>query len=376
MPDLEASFYTLALTRVRGVGSIIGKRLIDFFSSAKQVFLADRVKIEQVVGKFVSENIKKFDKWTSVEDSLKLSLKLGQSFVCYEEKDRYPELLKKIPDPPLILFYKGNLDINDLIVGIVGTRKPSSYGVEATRFFSTALSSMGVCIASGLALGLDTVAHKSCVEVSGKTYAVFASSLENVYPYENKNLVDDILRKGGVILSEFPPGTMPSTENFPRRNRIIAGISKAVLVVEAPEKSGALITAYMAVDYGRDVFVVPGSIFSKTSKGTNRLIKEGAFLAETPEDIVSRIIPDLGKKQSSNQIGLISPFVNIKRADFTDKEEIILSVLEEDRAMHIDDIIKKTQLAPQDVISLLISLEIKGVVVEDSAGYYKKFRVS
>lgn len=372
MSNLETAFYTLALTRVRGVGSVIGKRLIDFFSSAKQVFLADRVKIEQVAGKFVSENIKKFDKWASVEDSLRLSLKLGQNFVCYEEKDRYPALLAKIPDPPLVLFYKGNLEVNALVVAIVGTRKPSSYGIEATRFFSTALSSFGICIASGLAFGLDTVAHKSCVEASGKTYAIFPSSLENIYPYENKKLVDDILRKNGAILSEFPPGTMPSAENFPRRNRIIAGISKAVLIVEAPEKSGALITAYMAIDYDRDVFVVPGSIFSKTSKGTNRLIKEGAFLAETPEDIISRIIPDLGQKQPLNQIGLISPFVNIKRADLTESEEKILSFLSEDISMHIDDIIKKTQIAPQDVISSLISLEIKGVVVEEVSGYYKK----
>lgn len=185
-------------------------------------------------------------------------------------------------------------------------------------------------------------------------------------------MVDDILRKNGAILSEFPPGTMPSAENFPRRNRIIAGISKAVLIVEAPEKSGALITAYMAIDYDRDVFVVPGSIFSKTSKGTNRLIKEGAFLAETPEDIISRIIPDLGQKQPLNQIGLISPFVNIKRADLTESEEKILSFLSEDISMHIDDIIKKTQIAPQDVISSLVSLEIKGMVVEEVSGYYKK----
>lgn len=373
MLNLETAFYTLSLMRVRGVGSIIGKRLVDFFSSAKEVFMADRVKIEQVAGRFVSENIKKFDKWSSVEESLKLSLKLGHKFVCYEEKDKYPELLLKIPDPPLCLFFKGNLEPNVLSVAVVGTRRPSSYGVEVTRIFTTALSSIGICITSGLALGLDTIAHKTCVEVSGKTYAVLGSSLENIFPYENKNLTDAILKKNGAILSEFPPGTLPSVENFPRRNRIIAGISKAVLVVEAPEKSGALITAQIASEYGRDVFAVPGNIFSKTSKGTNKLIKDGALVAETPDDVISRIIPTLSVKQNPQQIGLISPYVNIiKKSDMSKEEEIILSNLDTEKALHIDDIIKRTSLPPQDVISTLISLEIKGMVIEQTTGYYRK----
>lgn len=371
--NLETAFYTLALLNVKGIGSIIGKRLIDFFSSSKSVFEADRVKIEQVAGRFVAENIKRFDKWKVVEENLRLSVKLGHQIVCYEEKDRYPEMLSKIPDPPLCLFFKGNFEPNVLAVGVVGTRRPSSYGVETTRVFSATLASLGICIVSGLAIGLDTVAHKVCLEVSGKTYAVLASSLENIFPYENKNLADDILRKNGAILSEFPPGTAPSPENFPRRNRIIAGISKAVLVIEALDKSGALITAYLAVEYGRDVFAVPGNIFSKTSKGTHKLIKEGAFLAETPEDIISRIVPNLGKSENIPQLGMVSPYINImKERSLSHEEESILSLLKPDSFLHIDDIIKKASLPPQVVISTLISLEMKGMVLEETPGYYRK----
>ncbi|GBD03319.1 DNA processing protein DprA [bacterium HR19] len=372
----ESAFYSLALTKVRGVGSIIGKRLIDFFGSAKNVFSADRVKIEQVAGKFVAENIKKFNRWKEVEDELKLSARLGQSVLCYEEEDRYPELLRKIPDPPLCIFYKGELSKSMLCVGVVGTRKPSSYGVEVTKIFSSTLSMIGVCIVSGLAVGIDTFAHKSAIESGGKTWAVLGSSIENIYPASNISLAKEILDRGGAIISEFPPGVASAPENFPRRNRIIAGISKAVLVTEAPEKSGALITAYLAVDYGRDVFAVPGNITSKKSQGTNKLIKDGAFLAESPDDIISRIIPDLSRKDVRETFGLITPFVEIKRPDISEEEEKILSVLDSETSLHIDEIIKKTSLDPSVVLSALISLEIKSLVVEEGMGYYRKPRIS
>ncbi|MDT7908091.1 MAG: DNA-processing protein DprA [Candidatus Calescibacterium sp.] len=372
--DLEIAFYSLALTKVRGVGSIIGKRLIDFFGSAKNIFSADKVKIEQAAGKFVAENIKKFSKWREVEEEIKLAQKLNQKIVCYEEKEKYPALLRNIPDPPICIFYKGELEKDMLCVAIVGTRSPSQYGIEVTKLFSSFLSSMGICIVSGLALGIDTVAHKSVVDVGGKTWAVLGSSVENIYPQSNAPIAKEILNKGGAIMSEFPPGVPPAPENFPRRNRIIAGISKAVLIAEAPEKSGALITAYLALEYGRDVFAVPGNITSKKSKGTNKLIKEGAFVAESPDDIISRVVPQLGQKVRDEKIGFVSPFIayEIKRQDISDEEEKILSVLDEETPIHIDDIIKRTGLDPSQVLSTLISLELKSLVVEEGMGYYKK----
>ncbi len=374
--DLETSFYTLALTKVRGVGSIIGKRLIDFFGSAKSVFSADTSKIEEVVGKFVASNIKSFGRWKEVEDEIKLAHKLGQDIVCYEEKDKYPEFLSKIPDPPLCIFYRGVLSRDMLCIGIVGTRRPSSYGVEVTRSLSSYLASVGICIVSGLALGIDTVAHKSAIDAGGRTWAVLGSSCENIYPTSNISLVRQIMEKGGAIISEFPPGVMPSAENFPRRNRVIAGISKGVVVTEAPEKSGALITAYLAVEYGRDVFAVPGNISSSKSKGTNKLIKEGAYLVDSPDDIIARTVPQLLQK-SHPDFGFVSPYTayEIKKAEISDFEFRILSLLDTENSIHIDEIIKKTQLDPQSVVSVLVSLEIKGLVIEEGMGYYKKPRV-
>lgn len=377
--DLERVFYSLALSKVRGVGSIIGKRLVDFFGSAKDVFSADRVKIEQVAGKFVADNIKKFSKWGEVEEDIKISLRLGQKAVCYEEEDKYPELLRHIPDPPLCLFYIGEIHKDLLCIGIVGTRYPSSYGIEVTRTFSSFLALMGICIVSGMAIGIDTIAHKSAVDAGGKTWAILGSSIERIYPQSNVKLGKEIIEKGGAIISEFPPGVSPAPENFPRRNRIIAGISKAVLITEAPEKSGALITAYLALEYGRDVFAVPGNISSEKSKGTNKLIKEGAHLADSPDDIMSEIIPSLSSHQKKSDFGFISPYATayeIKRPYLTPEEEKILSILDSEVALHIDDIIKKTNLNPSDVVSNLISLEIKALVVEEGMGYYKKPRVS
>ncbi len=379
MVELEKAFYSLALTKVRGVGSIIGKRLVDFFGSAKEVFSADRVKIEQVAGKFVANNIKNFSKWSEVEEDLKIAVRLGQNIVCYEEEDRYPELLRHIPDPPLCLFYIGELKKDMLCVAVVGTRYPSSYGIEITRTFSSFLASTGICIVSGMAIGIDTVAHKGAVEVGGKTWAVLGSSIERIYPRSNVKLGREIVEKGGAILSEFPPGVSPSPENFPRRNRIIAGVSKAILITEAPEKSGALITAYLATEYGRDVFAVPGNISSEKSKGTNKLIKEGAYLTDSPDDIISQLIPDLSSQVEKSEFGFISPYTTayeIKRPYLTEEEERILAVLDSENPIHIDDIIKKTNLEPSQVISMLVSLEIKALVVEEGMGYYKKPRVS
>ena len=379
MVELEKAFYSLALTKVRGVGSIIGKRLVDFFGSAKEVFSADRIKIEQVAGRFVANNIKNFSKWSEVEEDLKIAVRLGQNVVCYEEEDRYPELLRHIPDPPLCLFYIGELKKDTLCVAVVGTRYPSSYGIEITRTFSSFLASTGICIVSGMAIGIDTVAHRGAVEVGGKTWAVLGSSIERIYPRSNVKLGKEIVEKGGAILSEFPPGVSPSPENFPRRNRIIAGVSKAILITEAPEKSGALITAYLATEYGRDVFAVPGNISSDKSKGTNKLIKEGAYLTDSPDDIISQLIPDLSSQVEKSEFGFISPYATayeIKRPYLTEEEERILAVLDSETPLHIDDIIKKTNLDPSQVISTLVSLEIKALVVEEGMGYYKKPRVS
>lgn len=372
--NLDIAFYTFSLSQVRGVGSVIGKRLIDFFGSARGVFEADKVKIEQVAGKFVAENIKRFSGWKNAEETINLALRLGQGVICYEEQDSYPELLRRISDPPLCIFYRGNVIKDMLCVAVVGTRMPSSYGVDVTKNIVSVMASVGICIVSGLALGIDTISHKAAIDAGGRTYAILASSCDNIYPYRNEQLAKEIVDKGGAIISEFPPGTPPAEQNFPRRNRIIAGISKAIVVTEAPEKSGALITAYLGLEYGRDVFAVPGNITSQKSKGTNRLIKEGAYLVESPDDIMSVVVPHIARSEKRSDFGLISPYIEIKNPNLSDKEEAILSVLSEEIPIHVDDIIKRTLIDPSEVLSTLIALEIKGLVVEDGIGYYRKPR--
>ncbi len=205
----------------------------------------------------------------------------------------YPELLKQIYDPPKQLYILGDLtDQLSLInnpLAVVGTRKASTYGKKTTNYFVRTLAKAGLTIISGLALGIDSIAHQSTLEVKGRTVAVLGSGLNVIYPPTNKNLAQEIIKSNGVIISEYPPNTRPSKQNFPTRNRIIAGLSLGVLVIEAPEKSGALITARAAIEQGREVFVVPGSIYNENSAGCHFLIKAGAKPVTKPEDILETL---------------------------------------------------------------------------------------
>jgi DNA processing protein len=203
----------------------------------------------------------------------------------------YPLLLLETNDFPLILFAKGNLDLltHEKKIAIVGSREPTTYGIKATKFFSSSLVKEDFCIVSGMAKGIDGIAHTACLEKNGKTIAVLGTGVDVVYPKQNRNIYKNILESGGLIISEFLPGFLARPKNFPRRNRIIAGISKGVIVVEAKEKSGSLISARLSSSYGRAVFSVPGGIFSLNSSGTNKLIKQGAIVTNSIEDVLSYV---------------------------------------------------------------------------------------
>lgn len=202
--------------------------------------------------------------------------------------EKYPELLLEIPDPPICLFCKGNIDLlNSDCIAIIGTRHPTPYGERVTFEFSKKLSEAGLTIVSGLAAGLDSIAHKGALESSGGTIAVLGSGLGNIYPKTNLYLAEQIIKENGLILSEYPHNSKPEKYHFPQRNRIIAGLSKGTLITEAPEKSGALITADYTINYNRNLFAIPGNIYSENSKGTNNLIKlySNSFVT-APEDIL------------------------------------------------------------------------------------------
>ena len=258
---------------------------------------------------------------------------------------QYPRLLRKIDDPPKILYVRGRLDLNSRpVLAVVGTRRYSDYGKRVALEIVGQLAEMSFIIVSGMALGIDTFAHKAALEKGAKTIAVLGTGIDraSVYPKENLGLSEKIVESGALV-SEYPPKSPSYKSNFPQRNRIIAGLSLGVLVVEAPLRSGALITARHAREQKRKVFAVPGSIYSSNSKGCHFLIKNGAKLVDSVEDIL-------------NELGISKKFAKKEVKGKTREEELILSVLK-NKARHIDEIIEITELSPAKVMSILASLE-------------------
>lgn len=270
----------------------------------------------------------------------------------------YPKLLKEIYDPPKELYILGKLKAEENYpLAVVGTRKISNYGKQVTIDLVRNLAKAGLTIISGLALGVDGLAHQSCLDVNGRTIAVLGSGLNQIYPSIHKKLAEKIIQSGGAIISEYPPDTRPEKWTFPMRNRIIAGLSLGVLVIEAPEISGALITARCALDFGREVFAVPGNIYSQNSVGTNQLIKLGAKPVTKAEDILDALNLELALEQKRE----------IKPA--SKEEKIILEILAAG-PVHIDEIIKKTKLDSPIVSSTLTMMEITGKVRHIGNGNY------
>ncbi len=277
--------------------------------------------------------------------------------ISIEEKN-YPKLLKEIKDPPKVLYYRGKLEPNDNCFAIVGTRRCSSYGKEAALEIAGDLAEVGLTIVSGLAPGIDTFAHQSTIERKKRTIAVLGTGIDerSIYPQSNLNLARKIIETGGCLISEYPPGTPGSQFTFPQRNRIISGLSLGVLVVEAKEKSGALITANWAKKQGRKVFAVPGPIYSSNSKGCHYLIKNGAKLVENVNDILL----ELNLSLTTRPGGV---------AGETEEENLILNALKED-SLYIDKIIEKTKLSAASVASTIAILEIKGKVKNLGSNIY------
>ncbi|MCH8741807.1 DNA-protecting protein DprA [Patescibacteria group bacterium] len=274
-------------------------------------------------------------------------------------KDKeYPKLLKKIYDPPKTLYIKGELNPDDICFGVVGTRRFSPYGKQVAFEIAGDLAEAGLTIVSGLAPGIDTFSHQATIENGGRTIAVLGTGIDekSIYPQSNVKLAKQIIESGGCLISEYPPGTPGLKQNFPRRNRIISGLSLGVLVVEAKEKSGALITANDAFKQKRRVFTVPGSIYSPNSRGPHILIKKGVKLVVSAEDILKELnLPRMGKKKEL-------------KGDTKEEELILIMLMEE--ALNIDKIIKKTGLAPATVNSFLAILEIKGKIRNLGGGIY------
>lgn len=266
------------------------------------------------------------------------------------EDENFPSLLKRIKNPPKKLFYRGRILKEERAFAVVGTRRHSLYGKQVTIEITSALAREGLTIVSGLAPGIDTLSHKTALEENSRTIAVLGTGIDDksIYPRNNVYLAREIVKKGGALISEYPPGTRGTKFTFPQRNRIIAGLSIGVLVVEAPEKSGALITAHFAKEQGKPVFAIPGNINSPLSKGCNKLIQEGAFLVRQPEDILAKLGISI-KKEKKKLIGK------------NEEENKILTLLK-DGPLYIDEIIEGTGISPQKIIIILSQMELEGKI--------------
>ena len=280
--------------------------------------------------------------------------------ILTREDENYPKLLAEIYDPPEILYYLGSPEaFSEFSLAIVGTRRYTPYGKEVVEYFASELAQMQLTIVSGLALGIDALAHRATVEASGKTIGVLGCGLDQIYPVSNKKLGQDILRSGGAIISEHPLGSPPLKHHFPIRNRIISGLSLGVLVIEADQKSGTLLTANHAIEQNREVFAIPGNVFSARSKGPHFLIKSGAKLVSEPKDIITELeIKDIKEyKETKKVVG-----------DTPDEEKIIKLIAE--TPMEGDKIIKKMNLPASQINSLLTIMEMKGKIKNLGGGLY------
>lgn len=351
--DRDETLSWIALSMVKGLGPRRIKGLLNEVPSPKVLFSLKESDLREIRGisSSLAGEISNFSEWKRAEGVLKDCEKEGIVIVPFQSNE-YPEGLKEIPDPPPLLYTIGSLEYEDRFsLAIVGPRNPTDYGIRVADMMASSLSRSGITIVSGMARGIDTAAHIGALKTQGRTIAVLGSGINVPYPPENRGLMKQIARQGAVI-SEFPPGTLPEKGNFPRRNRIISGISLGVLVVEAAKKSGALITAHYALEHNRDVFAVPGMITSGRSAGTNKLIRSGAILVERPEDILEEIAPQLKgylKEKRGTDLSL------------TEEERNIVSFLSPE-PVHIDEIKRATNLPTERLLALLTGLELRGII--------------
>ena len=364
MTELDA---LLILNAIPGLGNMRIKKLIDFLGSAQKVFLLNDVQRREVVSNQILpfeilENIQKFPKDIYLKKEYNLVRSCGV-FLMTSEDDLYPQRLKEIPDYPLVLYVKGDAaKLNLPAVAMVGSRKASVYGMLIAEKFAAQLAESGVSIISGLARGIDTCAHRGALKVKGITVAVLGCGLGQVYPKENKKLADEIVTAGALI-SEFPMATEPFYFNFPRRNRIVSGLSLGVVVVEASLKSGALITSDFALEQGREVFAIPGKVDQLNSQGTNRLIREGAKLVSCVEDILEELknpLQDYLKTPSKVRKKMKSPNCSNKDSDHLSQEEEKIYKHLTDLPRHVDDLTEQLEFPITQLMVLLSKLEIKG----------------
>jgi DNA processing protein len=360
----------IALNMTPGVGPRSAARLLERFGSAEAVFGALRSELERMrLRPETVESIVLRDRHAEAEREIGRLREVEGADVLVLDDGAYPALLRETPDPPLTLYVRGAWAecLEAPCVAVVGSRRCSVYGQNVTLMLARELASRGVTVVSGLARGIDAAAHRGALEAGGRTVGVLGTGIDQVYPRDHSKLAAEILGGGGALVTQFPLGTPPAPENFPYRNRIISGLSLGVVVVEASELSGSLITARLALEQGREVFAVPGNITSRNSFGTNYLIKSaGAKLVQTwqdvvaefPAEIAARILPPESKSPAGGSGTQEGRLPN----NLTETERSVLELLSTDGPVQIDDLAGASKLAIPELTGVLLSLEMRDLI--------------
>lgn len=360
---MESKAYWIGLNLVKGIGAVRFKQLNDFFGSTQAAWEAPPAAwlsagiSQKVVNQFIL-----IKQQVDLERVLEKAAANGVEILTWEDAN-YPRRLKEIDQSPPVLFIKGSICVeDDWAVAVVGTRRVTPYGRQVADEIGRYLAQNGVTVVSGLARGVDAITHQAALNAGGRTFAVLGSGVDVIYPPEHRKLASEITRQGALI-SDYPLGTQPDGVNFPPRNRIISGLSLATVVVEAGEKSGALITAEFAVEQGRDVFAVPGSILASQSEGTNRLIEQGARpLLKMSEILEALKLEQIPEKQLVRKLAPMSK----------DEQKLLTHISSE--PVHIDQLCELTGLSINDVSATLTMMELKGFVSQVGGMNYVAMR--
>lgn len=357
----------LALGRIRGVGGVSFKKITARFADPAAVFRASAAELAEIEGlhRELIHSIANFNDWAEIDKEIQRARAAGIKMIPFSDA-AYPASLRAIADPPPLLYVKGELRDNDSrAIAIVGSRSASDYGRRIARDLARGLASFGFTVVSGMARGIDGMAHESALQAGGRTLAVLGSGVDRAYPPEHEMLYRRISENGAVI-SELPMGARPVAFNFPARNRLISGLSLGVVVVEATEKSGSLITASLAAEQGREVFAVPGEAGASRSRGSHRLIRQGAKLVETVEDIIEEVAPQLLRRN-----GDAAPASARSLPENSGPAARQIFALLKETSLQVDQVIEQSGLPAPQVLQVLLDLELQGFVCQTPGKIYR-----
>jgi DNA processing protein len=371
--ELDASLSWLALALTPGLASRLSARLLREFGTPEEVFRAPLTRLEACrLPSPVAQAVFKKHAFKRAEKELALTRRIDRCRLINWTDPEYPQTLLQIYDPPVMLYLRGDPQVLNLpSIGIVGTRRPTLYGTQMAERLGRELAARGLVLVSGMARGIDAIGHQGAMAVSGRAVGVLGTGVDVCYPKENRKLYEKVLERGAII-SEFPLGTHPAPENFPVRNRIVAGMPLGVVVVEGAQYSGSLITARLAMEFGREVFGVPGNVTQPVSFAPNQLIKQGAKLVTNGADVIEELPTPVraalvqAEQPEAEQRNLLAA------ASLNSSEKKLYDLLSTDEPKHIDEIVESSGLNSSEVLATLFDLEMKGIIRQSPGKQFSK----